>query len=90
MALWFFVLYDICEVFCQYQSQEGLVSVLSQLLPRQIQLTWVAKFKSYFQLELQYAAGASLTTMLRLYKPQDWPPLFGRWADAWSVRTFWG
>ena len=28
--------------------------------------------------------------ILRLDDPEDWPPLFGSPADAWTVRRFWG
>jgi len=88
-AVLYFLLYGICETYCQIESQRGLVSILLEPLPRQFQLTCIAAFKQYFQLEFQYAAIASLTTMLRLYKPHDWPPMFGEWGDAWSVRRFW-
>lgn len=32
---------------------------------------------------------AAVTVAVHLYEPCDWPPLFGRFGDAYSVRTFW-
>lgn len=36
-----------------------------------------------------YSTVAAATVLLHLYDPQDFPPLFGDWKDAYSVRRFW-
>lgn len=41
-------------------------------------------------LSLLYDVLALTQVTLFLSEPADWPPLFGRLADAWSVRQFWG
>lgn len=41
-------------------------------------------------LSLIYDVLAITQVTLFLSEPADWPPLFGRLVDAWSVRQFWG
>ncbi|RDW80058.1 hypothetical protein BP6252_04696 [Coleophoma cylindrospora] len=89
-ALWYFLLYDICETSVQHIVRAGFSTILSQAPERQLYLAWLAAFKEYFQIAMQYFAASSLTTALRIYDPQDWPPMFGQWKDAYTVRNFWG
>ena len=28
--------------------------------------------------------------LLRMSRPEDWPDMFGRWSDAYTLRRFWG
>ncbi|TFY75037.1 hypothetical protein EWM64_g8975 [Hericium alpestre] len=46
----------------------------------------------YALLNLQYSVLAMVGVGFGVCgsQVQDWPELFGRWADAWSVRQFWG
>lgn len=41
-------------------------------------------------LSLIYDVLAITQVALFLSEPADWPPLFGRITDAWSIRQFWG
>jgi hypothetical protein len=40
-------------------------------------------------MDIPYRIFSALTVLAGLYFPADWPPLFGRWEDAYTVRRFW-
>lgn len=40
-------------------------------------------------LSLPHYAASIVCVALGVSRPQDWPPLFGGWADVASIRTFW-
>ncbi|KAJ7088163.1 membrane bound O-acyl transferase family-domain-containing protein [Mycena epipterygia] len=40
-------------------------------------------------LSLAHYAASIVCVALGVSRPQDWPPLFGDWADVASIRTFW-
>ncbi|KZT01306.1 uncharacterized protein LAESUDRAFT_731292 [Laetiporus sulphureus 93-53] len=39
---------------------------------------------------LQYALLAAIVVALGISEPGDWPDMYGRWSDAYTVRRFWG
>jgi len=39
---------------------------------------------------LVHALAAAITVPLHIYKPEDWPDMFGRVRDGYTVRKFWG
>jgi len=41
-------------------------------------------------MNVQYYAVAALSVGLGVNPPGDWPDVFGRWSDAYTVRNFWG
>ncbi|PCH37570.1 hypothetical protein WOLCODRAFT_146721 [Wolfiporia cocos MD-104 SS10] len=41
-------------------------------------------------LAVQYFLSAAVTVALGIYDPRDWPDVYGRWSDAYTVRRFWG
>lgn len=43
-----------------------------------------------FALELSYALAAAVTVGMRICEPKEWPPAFGKWEDAFTLRRFWG
>ncbi|KAI8632625.1 membrane bound O-acyl transferase family-domain-containing protein [Xylariaceae sp. FL1651] len=43
----------------------------------------------YFFINAQYVACSVLAVALGLGAPKDWPPLFGKLSEAWTVRRFW-
>jgi len=32
---------------------------------------------------------SAVTILLGIYKPSDWPPMFGEWSEAYTIRRFW-
>ena len=45
---------------------------------------------AYAVLNLQYEIAAGVNVALGLSQPKAWPPMFGNWADAYTVRNLWG
>ncbi|TFY67107.1 hypothetical protein EVJ58_g1852 [Rhodofomes roseus] len=43
-----------------------------------------------FELAMQHALFAAAMVTLGLSLPRDWPDIYGRWSDAYTVRRFWG
>ena len=43
-----------------------------------------------FLLQAMYDTSAIVVIALGLGRIQNWPPLFNRWTECWSVRQFWG
>ncbi|KZT01625.1 uncharacterized protein LAESUDRAFT_731044 [Laetiporus sulphureus 93-53] len=39
---------------------------------------------------LLYALPAAIIVALGISEPRDWPDMYGRWSDAYTVRRFWG
>jgi hypothetical protein len=42
------------------------------------------------QISQPYCFFSIVSVILGLSRPQDWPPLFGFWRDAYTLRRFWG
>ena len=39
---------------------------------------------------LQYSLLAAVSVVSGFSQPRDWPEIYGRWADVYTVRRFWG
>ncbi|PCH37581.1 hypothetical protein WOLCODRAFT_140944 [Wolfiporia cocos MD-104 SS10] len=51
----------------------------------------LARFSTmYAFLALYYALFATVSVTIGLSEPQDWPAVFGKWSDAYTIRRFWG
>ncbi|KAH7908862.1 membrane bound O-acyl transferase family-domain-containing protein [Hygrophoropsis aurantiaca] len=51
-------------------------------------LAWGAML--YSTLNLAHSLFAAVSVALGLSEASSWPPLFGRWEDAYTLRRFWG
>jgi len=48
---------------------------------------WIA---TYCIISAEYHFAALIAVGSGLSEPRSWPPMFGSFADAWSIRQFWG
>jgi len=58
--------------------------------PNQCFLAWIALTHVGLHLDMSYSLSAAVLTLMGVYSPRDWPPLFGPVAGSWTVRRFWG
>ena len=56
----------------------------------QVLIGWAAAFKAYYGICLFYYIGAFLTVVINIYTPSEWPPAFGTFSNAFTVRKMWG
>ena len=58
--------------------------------PRMV-IPWLVGLEIYNGLQVPYYAFATVTTELGIYRPEQWPPIFGSFSkNAYRVRYFWG
>ncbi|KAJ3928465.1 MAG: hypothetical protein NXY57DRAFT_1041606 [Lentinula lateritia] len=51
---------------------------------------WIFALPGAATLQLQYKMFSIISTAAGFYRPEDWPELFGKWSDAYTIRRFWG
>jgi hypothetical protein len=42
-----------------------------------------------WKMDLQYRMASILGVLVGWGKPSDWPPIFGSWSEAWTIRRVW-
>ena len=51
----------------------------------------IARFSSLVgMIAMQYSLFAAIFVAAGISLPRDWPEIYGRWSDAYTVRRFWG
>lgn len=76
-------------VFGDSEEQYEPLTARILLLRAAMSVSWV--WANFAALETYHAVLSVLfVAVLRLDDPEDWPPLFGSLAEAWTVRRFWG
>ncbi|KZT63295.1 hypothetical protein DAEQUDRAFT_641339, partial [Daedalea quercina L-15889] len=88
---WFLFL-DITQ---SYQRSNPLFSRRDMDLSSQgylmLPINTVARFGSLVgMIGMQYALLAALFVALGISLPRDWPEVYGRWSDSYTIRRFWG
>jgi hypothetical protein len=81
------------STYASYSPQAAEPSprpIIEEPFYRQIFLAWVYGAIHWGTIEIGHVGASILTTLLGLYEPWQWPPLFGRWKDGYSVRRMWG
>lgn len=65
-------------------------SLLSDSLSQQILFGWLMAIRSYFDMAAGYHVISLLGVGLGLTQPALWPPMFGSFTEAFTVRKLWG
>lgn len=55
-----------------------------------IVFTGVVFSKIRLHIDIVHRVAALVSVSAGIYRPQDWPPLFGSMGDAYTLRDFWG
>ncbi|TFY59551.1 hypothetical protein EVG20_g7751 [Dentipellis fragilis] len=94
-ALWYLILIDIAQTYQHthalfHLTGDNMQSVGSEgyLLRCMNIIAFMAT--PYAMLNLQYTVPALCTVALRTSNPEDWPDMFGKWSDCYTIRKFWG
>ncbi|KAK2774468.1 hypothetical protein CKAH01_03701 [Colletotrichum kahawae] len=75
--------------FDEIESPYGPISSHRLALRAFISVSWI--WANFLVLEAYHFVFAIIfVVILRLDDPEDWPPLFGSIADAWTLQRFWG
>lgn len=56
----------------------------------QIKLAWMMAFRGGFEMSVSYSLVAGMTVALGIFNPQSWPPMFGSYAQGYTLRNIWG
>jgi hypothetical protein len=64
-------------------------SIYAEPFSQQIISTWIQGLLVVLSMNIPYWLGAATSTILGIYKPADWAPMFGNPKDAYSLNRFW-
>jgi hypothetical protein len=67
----------------------SLTTLTGTSLPLRLALGALMILYVRWVMDIPYRLVSSVTVLAGIYTPADWPPLFGRWDDAFTVRRFW-
>ncbi|MAD83656.1 MAG: hypothetical protein CL912_11910 [Deltaproteobacteria bacterium] len=89
-AFWAYLGFDFAQVILRTSYAAEKEPYFAMSLMKQTLVAWVAAYKLFFTISLLYAIGSGLAVLVGAYQPVDWPPIFGSFNNAWSVRKMWG
>lgn len=75
-----------------YTATKGgaLPNVFAEPVAIRTAVAWFAAFETYNALQWPYYLVATITTVLGICRPEQWPNLMGSFGEnMWSVRQFW-
>jgi hypothetical protein len=88
----FFVLVDAIEVYkaTTPHSHSPPPPITTLSFRQQAFIGWLTCLETYSTISMAYSFAAAVLVLLGIYEPRDFPPIFGRIRDLWSVRQYWG
>ncbi|KIK56842.1 hypothetical protein GYMLUDRAFT_229841 [Collybiopsis luxurians FD-317 M1] len=97
----FFLLADVVQYLTYLTDKaDGPENIISNLfddphttfyyLVNRIGNTVAWGLENYASLSQLYYTVAILSVTFHISSPEDWPPLFGSWTEAYCLRNFWG
>jgi hypothetical protein len=73
-----------------YGQGVGAPPLLSDSFSHQILFGWLGAIRSYFDMASGYHLISLLGVGLGLTEPALWPPMFGSFTEAYTMRKLWG
>lgn len=73
-----------------YGQGVGAPPLLADSLSHQILFGWLGAIRSYFDMAGGYHLISLLGVVFGLTEPALWPPMFGSFTEAYTVRKLWG
>jgi hypothetical protein len=84
----------VAVLFYEKTQPQGELPVPTPLrqesCPNQVLIIWITLIRMWSFLEVGYTVLAIISVSAHIYEPWEWPPLFGYWKDAYTVRQMWG
>ncbi|KAK5096983.1 hypothetical protein LTR24_002424 [Lithohypha guttulata] len=87
------VAYDVLHLWYKHLMTTNMAptwSIYHYPLYLQILIGVSNQFRIYCEIVSMHSLAAGITVGLGIYKPAEWPPLVGSFADAYRVSRFWG
>ncbi|KII94134.1 hypothetical protein PLICRDRAFT_99876 [Plicaturopsis crispa FD-325 SS-3] len=88
-AVAYYLLADVCQAYLRANPAFTSSIAAQGMLFRCVNILAYAGLP-YALLGLTYASIGAASVAVGLSEPRDWPSFFGNWADAYTVRYFWG
>jgi hypothetical protein len=86
-------LFEAIGVYIKTTPQASLPtpkSLYNEPWPQQVLLAWLQAIRAWSSMKFLYHSMAIVAVGAGLSEPRDWPPIYGTWSDAYTVRQFWG
>lgn len=87
-AAWQLFLADIANTYILAVGAPDAPSSHGYALRYSTIVAWVGL--THAMVNAQYFALATVSISLGTSLPEDWPDVFGKWSDAYTLRNFWG
>ncbi|KAF8993367.1 membrane bound O-acyl transferase family-domain-containing protein [Cyathus striatus] len=89
-SLWYYAICDVTETAIWYIPLYKWREASITAIGFRVIYTLMYAFTGWIGLCLVYTGVATIAVAITLTDPSEWPPLFGKWSDAYTVRRFWG
>jgi hypothetical protein len=93
----FFLYADLAQTYFQANplfqgrtDRDPAVSITDQGIWWQAISVWCFWLSAYGAISMQYTLLSIVTVALGISEPVDWPPVFGSFSDAYTIRRAWG
>ena len=90
-----YILIDISESFIEsnlhlYPIPPNDATTIDKSEPKRSITVLIFIFTAYSMSHAPYIILSILTNILHIGHPEDWPDMYGKWRDAYSIRNLWG
>ncbi|THH15923.1 hypothetical protein EW146_g4633 [Bondarzewia mesenterica] len=91
-ALTYFVILDVVHTWIVLSPafQRDGISLASDGYPMRFLNTALHAAHLWSYMSFGYTAASVVAVALHITEPSEWPALYGRWSDAYTLRRFWG